>query len=64
MSLKTISGAMASLGRVKSETVERLFIDFSEQMGASGALVGTFDTTEKLLMKALCKDRSVERIYK
>jgi flagellar motor switch protein FliG len=55
--IKEISGTMANLGRVKSETVERLFLDFAEQMSDSGALMGTYDSTEKLLMKALGKDR-------
>lgn len=55
--IKEISSTMASLGRVKSETVERLFLEFTEQMSASGAIVGTYDTTERLLSKILGKDR-------
>jgi flagellar motor switch protein FliG len=55
--IKELSGAMAGLGRVKAETVERLFLEFGEQMSASGAVVGTYDTTERLLLKVLGKDR-------
>ncbi len=55
--IREISGTMATLGEVSSETVERLYVEFAEQMSASGAVVGTFDTAERLLMKALGKDR-------
>lgn len=55
--IREISGTMATLGEISSETVERLYVEFAEQMSASGAVVGTFDTAERLLMKALGKDR-------
>ncbi len=52
-----ISQHMASLGKVNSSVVERLFVDFSEQMSSTGSLVGTLDSTERLLSKVLGKDR-------
>lgn len=55
--IKEISNTMASLGTVSAETVERLFVDFVESMSSTGVVVGTFDSTERLLMKALGKDR-------
>jgi flagellar motor switch protein FliG len=55
--IKELSSTMASLGTVSAETVERLFVDFVESMSSSGVVVGTFDSTERLLMKALGKDR-------
>lgn len=55
--IKEISNTMSTLGTVSSETVERLFLDFVEGMSSSGVVVGTFDSTERLLMKALGKDR-------
>lgn len=55
--IKELSNTMASLGTVSAETVERLFVDFVESMSSSGVVVGTFDTTERLLLKALGKDR-------
>ena len=55
--IKEISNTMSSLGTVSSEMVERLFIDFVDGMSSSGVVVGTFDSTERLLMKALGKDR-------
>ncbi|MEI7670055.1 MAG: flagellar motor switch protein FliG, partial [Pseudomonadota bacterium] len=55
--IKEISGTMATLGEISSETVERLYVEFADQMSASGAVVGTYDTAERLLIKALGKDR-------
>ena len=53
-----ISQTMATLGKVSSSIVERLFIDFAEQMSSSSSLVGTFDSTERLLAKSgLSKDK-------
>lgn len=55
--IKEISNVMSTLGQVSAETVERLFLEFVEQMSAAGVVVGTFDSTERLLMKALGKER-------
>lgn len=55
--IKEISMMMSSLGQVSADTVERLFLEFSEQMSAAGAVVGTYDSTERLLTKALGKSR-------
>ena len=55
--IKEISNTMATLGQVSAETVERLFLEFVEGMSASGVVIGTFDSTERLLLKALGKER-------
>lgn len=52
-----ISQTMSSLGKVSSSIVERLFVDFAEQMSSTSALVGTLDSTERLLMRVLGKDK-------
>ena len=52
-----ISQTMANLGKVSSNVVERLFIDFAEQMSSTNALVGTLDSTERLLQKVLGDDK-------
>lgn len=52
-----ISQHMAVLGKVNSNIVERLFVEFTEQMSTTGSLVGTLDSTERLLAKVLGKDR-------
>jgi flagellar motor switch protein FliG len=55
--IKDISSAMAQLGAVRADTVERLCADFMDSMGSSGSLIGSFESTENLLMKALPRDR-------
>jgi flagellar motor switch protein FliG len=52
-----ISQTMASLGKVGSTVVERLFVDFAEQMSSTNALVGTMDSTERLLKKVLGEEK-------
>lgn len=47
-----ISQTMAGLGKVGATVVERLFVDFAEQMSSANSLVGTQDSTERLLVKA------------
>ena len=55
--IKEISQVMAALGTVNSGLVERLFIEFADALSATGSLVGTYESTERLLIKALPKDR-------
>ena len=52
-----ISQTMTSLGKVGSTVVEKLFIEFAEQMSATGSLVGSYDSTERLLKSALGEGR-------
>ena len=55
--IKDISSAMAQLGAIRSDMVERVCAEFMDTMGTSGNLVGSFESTEHLLMKALPRDR-------
>ncbi|MBI1775698.1 MAG: flagellar motor switch protein FliG [Proteobacteria bacterium] len=55
--IKEISQVMANLGTVSSNVVERLFVEFAEQISSTGSVTGTFDSTERLLLKALGGDR-------
>ncbi len=55
--IKDISQAMANLGNVSSAAIERLFNEFIEQMSSTGSMVGSYDSTERFLTKALGKDR-------
>ncbi len=52
-----LSQTMANLGKVNAAVVERLFVDFAEQMSSTSALVGTLDSTERLLNKVLGEDK-------
>ncbi len=55
--VREVSIAMAGLGAVESKTTEQLFLEFVNQMSTTGALVGSFDSTERLLNKILPDDR-------
>ncbi|MEM6811223.1 MAG: flagellar motor switch protein FliG [Pseudomonadota bacterium] len=57
-----ISQTMANLGKVDANVVERLFIDFAEQMSSSSALVGSQESTERLLAKAGMSPDKIEQI--
>jgi flagellar motor switch protein FliG len=51
--IKEISQTMANLGAVSSQVMERLFVDFAEQISSTGSMVGSFESTERLLKKVL-----------
>lgn len=55
--IRELSSAMASLGQVTSETVERLLIEFADQISTTGTVVGNYESTERLLMKVLDRER-------
>lgn len=52
-----LSQTMSNLGKVSSQVVERLFIEFAENMTSTNSLIGTLDSTERLLEKVLGKDK-------
>jgi flagellar motor switch protein FliG len=55
--LRTLSVTMSSLGTVEAEAVEGLLLEFVSQLSASGALLGNYDATERLLQQYLPADR-------
>ena len=57
-----ISTTMAGLGKVSANVVERLFMDFAEQMTSTNSLVGSFDSTERLLNKAGMSKEKINQI--
>ena len=58
--IKDVSAAMAQLGAVRAEVVERLCADFADGMGSTGHLIGSFESTERLLQKSLPRDRATQ----
>jgi flagellar motor switch protein FliG len=58
--IKEISAAMAQLGSVRAEVVERLCLDFADNMSSAGNLIGSFESTERLLQKALPPERATQ----
>jgi flagellar motor switch protein FliG len=55
--VRELSVAMSTLGTVEPDTVEDMLLEFVSRMSASGALMGNFDATERLLQKYLPSDR-------
>jgi flagellar motor switch protein FliG len=55
--IRELSTTMASLGTVSANLVERLFAEFAEQLSSTGSLIGSFESTERLLGKVLGEER-------
>ncbi|MFD2181485.1 flagellar motor switch protein FliG [Rhodoplanes azumiensis] len=55
--LRTLSVTMSSLGTVPADAVEELLLEFVSRLSASGALMGTYDATERLLQQYLPPER-------
>jgi len=55
--IKELSQTMANLGSITSSTVEKLIVEFADRLSATGSLVGSFESTERLLTKVLDKNR-------
>jgi flagellar motor switch protein FliG len=55
--VRELSVHMSTLGTVEVETVEDLLLEFVSRMSASGALMGNFDATERLLQQYLPPER-------
>lgn len=55
--IKEISQVMANLGTVSSTIIEKLFVEFADQLSSTGSLVGTYESTERLLSRVLGKDK-------
>ena len=59
--IKEISHRISNLGALTRDTVDRLFVEFAEQLTSVGTLVGSYDTVERLLASTL-PDERVENI--
>src|SRR3984957_9124606 len=55
--VRELSMVMSTLGTVEADIVEDLLLEFVSRMSASGALMGTFDGTERLLQLYLPPER-------
>ena len=55
--LREISIVMSQLGTIDAESVEQLLLEFVGRMSASGALLGNYDATERLLQQYLPPER-------
>src|SRR5437016_2418361 len=55
--VRELSLAMSTLGTVEADVVEEMLLEFVSRMSASGALMGNFDATERLLQQYLPPER-------
>ena len=55
--IKQISIAMSRLGPISPQMLEDLFVDFVTKISTRGALLGNYDSTERLLTSFLPEDR-------
>ncbi len=60
--IRDLSSAMSNLGSIDSSLVEQLFVEFADQLSSGGSLVGTYDTTERLLLQSLGDQEKVNEI--
>jgi flagellar motor switch protein FliG len=55
--IRDISQAMASLGTVPAVAVEELAREFTDSIGQTGNLIGSWETTERMLLRTLPRER-------
>jgi flagellar motor switch protein FliG len=55
--IKEISQVMSNLGSVSSSVIEKLLVEFVGQMAGTGSLMGSYESTERLLTSILPPDK-------
>src|SRR5690349_137009 len=55
--IKEISQVMSNLGNISANLVEKLLVDFVSQMSTTGSLIGSYESTERLLSRFLPGER-------
>ncbi len=55
--LRELSIVMSTIGTIEAASVENLLLEFVSRMSASGALMGNYDSTERLLQQYLPPER-------
>jgi flagellar motor switch protein FliG len=55
--IKEVSQVMSTLGTVSSSLIEKLLVDFVSQMSGTGSLMGSYESTERLLARMMPGDK-------
>ncbi|MBL6854715.1 MAG: flagellar motor switch protein FliG [Alphaproteobacteria bacterium] len=55
--VKEVSQVMSTLGTVSSSLIEKLLVDFVSQMSGTGSLMGSYESTERLLARMMPEDK-------
>ena len=56
--IREISQNMVNLGAVDATVIESLLVEFVSMIAGTGTVQGTYESTERLLLKGLGKDRA------
>ena len=62
--IKVISQAMSGLGQVTSNVVEDLLVEFVSGMSGTGAIMGSFEQTQRLLASFMGADKVARSLIK
>ena len=55
--IKEISQVMSNLGSVASSVIEKLMVDFVSQMSGTGSLMGSYESTERLIARFMPEEK-------
>src|SRR3569832_291573 len=55
--IKGVGQVMWTLGTVSSSLNEKLLVDFVSQMSGTGSLMGSYESTERLLARMMPEDK-------
>lgn len=55
--VKEVSQVMSNLGSVSSSVIEKLLVDFVSQMSGTGSLMGSYESTERLIARFMPEDK-------
>jgi flagellar motor switch protein FliG len=55
--IKEVSQVMSNLGSVSSGLIEKLMVDFVSQMSGTGSVMGSYESTERLLARMMPEDK-------
>jgi flagellar motor switch protein FliG len=55
--VKEVSQVMSNLGSISSNVIEKLLIDFVSQMSGTGSLMGSYESTERLITRFLPEEK-------
>ena len=58
--IRDLSIAMSTLGTLQANSVETLLEEFSEALGQTGNLIGSYESTERMLSKTLPRERVLQ----
>src|SRR3546814_20878734 len=54
---RELSQAMANLGTVTSALIEQMLVEFADRISTTGSVTGNYDSTARLLLKVMDKDK-------